>query len=70
MSAKPTTPATSKEEYARICPKCNSIDISLVGFDSVLGGGIQMYRCNSCNHISPVFPEAKISDLEKSKKKK
>lgn len=58
-----------KEEIVRFCPKCHSIDISAIGtFESMLGGGVPTFRCNNCNYISQVFPQAKISDLQKLKK--
>ena len=59
-----------KETYIRICPKCKSPDVRFDRSNPLQPsmGLPEMYTCNKCNYSSNVFPEIKMSKLEKFEK--
>ncbi|MFO7966658.1 MAG: hypothetical protein R6U44_03565 [Archaeoglobaceae archaeon] len=58
-------PQKEEEKYVKLCPACNSIDISpdFTVPAAVAAGGLYMYRCNRCNYVSTLFPEFPIDEL-------
>lgn len=56
-----------KPKYARICPKCKSLDIVQetpgVSLNIIFGMPTQ-YKCKNCGFTSYVFPEVAISELK------
>ncbi len=60
-----------KEDYIRICPICNSPDVSpdMSVPAAVAYGALYNYRCNHCGYIGPIFPEVLAEDLPETKKR-
>ena len=60
-----------KEKYVRICPICNSTDVS-PDFSSpaaIVSGALYMYKCNRCGFIgnSALFPKVRADQIPKPK---
>jgi len=56
-----------KNNYFSICPKCNSLDVSIDNSDMLVGSlGIPAnYICNNCQYSAKVFPEIDEEELKK-----
>lgn len=54
-----------EEKYVKVCPACNSIDVSpdFTIPAAIAAGGLYMFRCNRCDYVSTLFPEFPIDDL-------
>lgn len=62
----------NEEQYVKICPECDSIDIQTdfsVPADWALGI-TPRYKCNSCGYESVVFPEVLVENIENYRKEK
>lgn len=56
----------SREEYAKICPKCGSINISQEKSTlQQIGALPTRYICNDCGYIGFGISEIKVSDIRK-----
>ncbi|MGM5481699.1 MAG: hypothetical protein ACQESE_04805 [Nanobdellota archaeon] len=55
---------SKREEYVRICPKCNSIDVSDDMSNPAIKyiGQIESMVCNNCGFTGTIFPEVKRSE--------
>lgn len=61
---------TKKEEYVRICLRCNSTDVSPDFSPEVIAfGGLHRWRCNRCGFFgdSVFFPEVLVDEIPKPK---
>ena len=61
-----------EEQRVRICPKCNSSDISSDFSARSYGQGsfFNEHKCNKCGFTGELFPEVPISELKKNSAKK
>lgn len=48
-----------KEQYVQVCPKCGSTRVHVDFSNPVVWayGTTTKYRCESCGHMAPIFPE-------------
>ncbi len=53
------------QDYVRICPVCNSVDVSpdLSVPAAVASGALYSYRCNRCGFVGVIFPEIPIDEV-------
>lgn len=60
-----------KEQYTKICPKCGSIDVQVDFSNPVVWayGTTTKYKCNSCGHMAPIFPDVFASKILNFRKK-
>ena len=60
-----TTRKSNSQIYFKICPKCASIDVMTDFTNPVVWnyGSPTKCRCNSCGHISYIFPEVPESEI-------
>ena len=59
-----------KPEYVKICPNCDSLDISPeISTMQQTGALPSRYVCNNCGFTSFAFPEANLNDYKKSEEK-
>ena len=61
---------SEKEKYVKICPKCGSINVKVDFSNPVVWtyGTNVKYKCNSCGHLSLLFPEVLNSNIKNYKK--
>ncbi len=57
-----------KIEYVKICPKCRSLNISIVN-KITMGFLPSEYICNNCKYTGFIFPEINVNKIKKLKKK-
>jgi hypothetical protein len=54
-----------KPKYARICPKCNSLDINQEtpgASSNIIFGLPTLYKCKNCGFTSYIFPEVDLNE--------
>lgn len=54
-----------EEKYVKVCPACNSIDVSpdFTIPAAIAAGALYMFRCNRCDFVSTLFPEFPVDEL-------
>jgi transposase-like protein len=58
------------KKYVRVCPECQSMDTRPdMSADSYSKGLLNQWQCNSCGYTGLFFPEYRLEDLKKMKKK-
>lgn len=62
-------PEKNKEKYVKVCPACNSVDVSpdFTIPAAIASGALYMFRCNRCDYVSVLFPEFPESELPEPK---
>jgi predicted RNA-binding Zn-ribbon protein involved in translation (DUF1610 family) len=60
-----------KKTYLRICPECNSTDVSPdMSAESYAKGLLNQWKCNNCGYSGLFFPEYTAGDIKRIKEKK
>ena len=61
----------NKNKWLRICPKCSSLDVQTDFSNPVVWayGTTAKYKCDSCGHIAPTFPEVFENKITRFKEK-
>ena len=55
----------TREKYVRICPVCDSTDVS-PDFSipaAIAAGALYSYRCNRCDFVGIIFPEVLLEEI-------